>query len=218
MVPNILLIPMVLLATCATIIASQALISGAFSLISQAISLRLLPYMPTVHTNEEHHGQIYIPAVNWALYVGCVLLVLIFRSSSNLASAYGLAVSIVMFITTLSLFVVSRYVWKWNALVSLLVFVPFAIMDSIYLSSNSLKLFEGGYIPLGIGIAVLIIITVWQWGRRHVAKEYDRYKRGTIDDLMKLKESSKYPKLSAFIFMVPKKLLPADSNFDVKFY
>lgn len=207
MVPQGFLIPMVLLATLATIIASQALISGAFSLISQASSLGLLPYMPTKHTNKDHHGQIYIPSVNWLLYIGCVTLVLLFQSSNRLASAYGLAVSGVMLVTTISMIAISHYVWKWNILKSVSLFIPFALLDLLFLSANSLKLIEGGFIPLGIGVVVLVLIKVWQWGRKHVTKEYDSYQTGTIHGLMKLKENSTLPEIErSFIFMVAKKV------------
>lgn len=203
MVPRLFLYPMVVLATCATIIASQALISGAFSLISQAVSLGLLPYVKTNYTNEAHRGQIYIPIVNWGLYIGCVLLVLVFQSSSRLASAYGLAVSIVMFVTTLSMIAVSHYVWKWSLTKSLILFSLFGLIDLLFLSANSLKFFEGGYIPLGIGFIVLIFIEIWQWGREHISKEYNSYRRGSISDLLKLKESKVLPEIEkSFIFMV----------------
>lgn len=206
MVPQIFLFPMVILATFATIIASQALISGAFSLISQAVSLGLLPYIKIVHTHEDHHGQIYIPTVNWMLYVGCVALVLIFQSSSKLASIYGLAVSGDMVITSLAMIAVSSYVWKWKLWKSFLTFVPFVIIDSFFLAANSLKLFEGGYIPLSISLLVLLVIQSWQWGRKHVAETYDLYRKGKISDLITMKESKKYPVIpKSYIFMVPRK-------------
>lgn len=208
MVPKTLLFPMVILATLSTIIASQALISGAFSLIAQAVSLGLLPFIKIVHTHEHHEGQIYIPAVNWLLYAGCVTLVIIFQSSSRLASAYGLAVAGVMLVTTLSMIAVSHYVWSWNWAKSLLIFIPFALLDLTFLSANSLKLFEGGYIPLGIGIFVLFVIQSWQWGRSFIRKEYDSYKRGKLSDLIKMKENKTYPEIpKSYIFMSPKKTL-----------
>lgn len=128
MVPSFLLIPMVVLATAATVIASQALISGAFSLASQGISLGLFPYLPTKHTHHEHEGQVYIPFVNWSLYIGAVLLVVIFQSSSRLASAYGLAVSGDMIVTTIGLIVVAKELWKWKPWAVAGLFIPFLIM------------------------------------------------------------------------------------------
>lgn len=206
MVPKILLIPMVILATCATIIASQALISGAFSLIAQAVSLKLLPFMKIIHTHKDHHGQIYIPTVNWMLYVGCVSLVLIFQSSSRLASIYGLAVSGDMVITSLAMVAVSCYVWKWNILKSYLIFIPFVIIDSFFFAANSLKLFDGGFIPLGISLIVLLVIQSWQWGRNFVKNEYNSYERGKIVDLLTMKKNGTYPEIpKAYIFMTPRK-------------
>lgn len=206
MVPKIILFPMVILATFATIIASQALISGAFSLIAQGISLGLLPFMKITHTHEEHRGQIFIPTINWMLYVGCVTLVIMFQSSTRLASAYGLAVSGVMLVTTLSMIAVSRYVWKWNWMNSLLIFVPFALLDFTFLSANSLKLLEGGYIPLGIGLLVLIVIQSWQWGRSFVNQTYNSFKRGKINDILLMKENKTYPEIpKSYIFMTPRR-------------
>jgi KUP system potassium uptake protein len=206
MVPQSILFPMVILATMATIIASQALISGAFSLISQAISLGLLPFAKIIHTHEHHHGQIYIPVVNWMLYAGCVALVLIFQSSSRLASAYGLAVSGVMFVTTLSMIVVSHYIWGWKLWKSLLLFIPFALLDLTFLSANSLKLIEGGYIPLSIGLFTFILIKAWTWGRSYIREVYDSYPRKSIKELMELKQSKTLPEIKkAYIFMTPQK-------------
>jgi KUP system potassium uptake protein len=164
------------------------------------------------HTHEDHQGQIYIPAVNWALYAGCVTLVLMFKTSSKLASAYGLAVAGVMLVTTLSMIAVSRYVWNWSWVKSLLIFIPFALLDLTFLSANSLKLFEGGYIPLGIGIIILIVIQSWQWGRSFVRKEYDAYKRGTIADIIAMKKNKTYTEIpKAYIIMSPVKVSENDS-------
>lgn len=206
MVPSGIIIPMVILATLATIIASQALISGAFSLISQAISLGLLPFAKIIHTHEQHHGQIYIPAVNWLLYVGCIALVVTFQSSSRLASIYGLAVSGDMLITSLAMIAVSHYIWKWQLWKSIMVFVPFAIIDFSFLTANSLKLFEGGYVPVGISIFVYIVIQSWQWGKKQIHAAYNAYGRGTIDQLMRMREEKIYPIINkAYIFMTPRK-------------
>jgi KUP system potassium uptake protein len=206
MVPKMLLFPMVILATLATIIASQALISGAFSLISQAISLGLLPFVKVIHTHKDHRGQIYIPSVNWFLYIGAVTLVLLFQSSSRLASIYGLAVSGDMFITSLAMIAVSHYLWRWSLPKSLLVFVPLALIDLSFLSSNSLKLLEGGYIPLGISLVVLLVIQSWQWGRSQIAKTFDTHRKGMVKDLINMKEQKLYPEIpKSYIFMTPRK-------------
>lgn len=164
LVPSVFLIPMVILATMATVIASQALISGAFSLTTQAMAFNLLPFMKVEHTNEEHHGQIYLSMVNWALYLGTVALVLIFKSSANLAGAYGLAVSGVMLMTTIGMFFIARSYWKWSKLKAILLFAPLGIFEFIFLTANSLKIFQGGYIPLSIAIIILIIMLIWKWG------------------------------------------------------
>ena len=212
MVPKLFIFPMVILATCATIIASQALISGVFSLVAQAVSLGLLPFIKIVHTHEDHRGQIYIPTMNWILYVGCVSLILIFQSSSKLASIYGLAVAGDMLITSLAMIAVSHYVWKWSWMKALSIFIPFIFIDFSLLSANSLKLFEGGYVPLGISLVVLLIIQSWQWGRSFVRKEYDSYKRGTIGELMALKKNKTYPEIpKAYIFMSPEKISELDA-------
>ena len=139
LVPSSLLAPMVILASMATVIASQALISGAFSLTSQGIALGLLPRLKISNTNEHHEGQIYISFVNWSLFVGCVLLVIGFGSSAALASAYGLAVSGVMVVTTLSMILIARKLWNWSRLASLGLFVPLLAFDSMFLTANSLK-------------------------------------------------------------------------------
>lgn len=203
MVPKPILIPMVILATAATIIASQALISGAFSLVTQAISLGLFPYTKIVHTHHEHEGQIYVPFVNWALYIGCVLLVIGFGSSSRLAGAYGLAVSGVMFVTSISMILVAEYVWKWNALKAYGLFVPLALIDLVFLSANSLKLFEGGFVPLSIGLAVLVIMKTWQWGRAHTVNRFNSYPTMTMDDLIKLKKETKECLPKTIVVMTP---------------
>ena len=151
MVPKPLLFPMILLAAAATVIASQALISGVFSLFAQATALGLFPRLNVVHTHEERSGQIYSPFVNWALFLGCVLLVLGFTKSMALASAYGLAVSGNMLVTSLSMIAVAHLCWKWNAVRALSLFGWFVLVDATFLSANSLKLIDGGYIPLTIG-------------------------------------------------------------------
>jgi KUP system potassium uptake protein len=180
--------------------------------------------MKIIHTHEDHHGQIYIPLINWLLYAGCVLLVLIFQSSSKLASIYGLAVSGDMVITSLAMIAVSTYVWKWNIKYALLVFVPFVLIDSAFLAANSLKLFEGGYIPLGISMIVLLVIQSWQWGRKHVADRYDTLRKGTVRDLIAMKDNNTYPEIpKAYIFMTPRKktiddMMPALLNVFIERY
>jgi KUP system potassium uptake protein len=185
MVPPSLLLPMVILATSATIIASQALISGAFSLTMQAISLRLLPYLRVVHTHLEHEGQIYIARINWALYLGSVILVLAFGSSSRLAGAYGLAVSGVMAATTIAMVFVAIKLWQWSRFKSLALFIPFLALDLVFVISNSLKFFDGGYVPFTIGLVIFAMIKLWVWGRQHTTKTFSDYSTHTVKWLVK---------------------------------
>ncbi|MBI1862544.1 KUP/HAK/KT family potassium transporter [Candidatus Microgenomates bacterium] len=187
MAPSWGLYPLVILATLATVIASQALISGAFSLASQAVSLGLVPFLDEDHTSSEHEGQIYISFINWTLFAGAVILVLVFKSSINLAAMYGMAVSGVMLVTTLGMIIVSRYIWKWSAWAAYGLFVPLAVVDIFFVVANSLKFTQGGYIPLIIGILFLYISMVWQWGRAIVRRAYEQYPHMTIRELVKKK-------------------------------
>jgi KUP system potassium uptake protein len=203
MVPNIVLFPMIILATLATIIASQALISGAFSIASQAISLGLLPYTKVTHTNEKHHGQIYVPFVNWALYIGCISLVLIFQSSGRLASAYGLAVAGDMLITSLCVIALSRLMWKWPLWKTVLVFIPILPLEILFLASNSIKIFEGGYIPLSIGIFFFIIMKIWKWGRKAIKVTFQSYPTSTVRELIQMNEQAEHYIPRSYIIMSP---------------
>lgn len=203
LVPSFLLLPMVIIATLATIIASQALISGAYSLASQAVHLGLLPRLSITHTHEEHEGQIYIGSINWLIFAGCLFFVVVFKSSANLASAYGLAVSGVMFITTLSLLGVSRYLWKWSKLKVALIIGPLLFIDLSFLSANSLKLLSGGYIPLIIGLTFFAVMNTWQWGRLQVRHAFKKYSSMTIKDLIKINERSESFIPRSIIIMTP---------------
>lgn len=190
MVPSGLLLPMVILATLATIIASQALISGAFSLTSQAIALDLLPKLRKNYTNLKREGQVYLNFVNWTLYLGCVLIVLAFRTSGALASAYGLAVSFDMVVTSLAMIFVVRQIWRWNLPKTLLVWLPLLAIDLLFLSANSLKFRSGGYIPLAIGVTLFFLMITWQWGRRKVLSGYMADRQQTVGDFIKLQVQS----------------------------
>src|SRR6195952_3247845 len=152
MVPEMLLLPLVVLATAATVIASQAVISGAFSPISQAVQLGLLPRFEVRYTSETHAGQIYLPRVNTLLLIGVLLLVLLFRSSSGLASAYGIAVSTTMVADGIMGFVVIWKLWNWKAATAAAVILPFVVVDMTFFSANLLKLFEGAWVPLLFGL------------------------------------------------------------------
>jgi KUP system potassium uptake protein len=164
--PEWALYPMVVLSTIATVIASQAVISGAFSLTQQAIQLGYLPRVSIIHTSQDEKGQIYIPRVNWLLFIAIVFLVLEFKSSSNLAAAYGVAITTTMVITTLLAYVAMRKLWKWSVAASLLVAAFFLVMDISFFSSNMLKILQGGWVPLALGTFIYFIMTTWNWGRR----------------------------------------------------
>lgn len=164
MMPGWALLPMVLLATAATIIASQAVISGAFSLTSQAIQLGLLPRLDIRHTSEAHSGQIYIPTVNWLVLIAVLLLVVIFKTSSALASAYGIAVTGTMVVTAVMAMIVMHHVWKWSWAASILAMLPFLAIDLVFLGANSLKILDGGFVPLLFGCALCAVMWTWRRG------------------------------------------------------
>jgi KUP system potassium uptake protein len=163
MVPEIMLLPLVVLATAATVIASQAVITGAYSLTRQAVQLGLLPRFEVRYTSETHAGQIYLPRVNRLLLIGVLLLVLLFRTSSGLASAYGIAVSTTMVVDGIMGFVVIWKLWNWRAATAAAIIVPFVVVDTTFFSANLLKLFEGAWVPLLFGVAMAT--TIWTWRR-----------------------------------------------------
>ena len=164
--PDALRLPLVFLATVATIIASQAVISGAFSVTHQAVQLGFLPRLRTEHTSEKALGQIYIPTVNWGLLVMVIVLVLGFRASSNLASAYGIAVTGTMLITSIMLAVMMIYVWKWNRFVAVGATVLFLLVDAAYFASNVTKIPDGGWFPLLVAAISFTVLTTWAKGRQ----------------------------------------------------
>jgi KUP system potassium uptake protein len=184
MLPGWALIPMLVLATTATIIASQAVIAGAFSLTWQAAQLGFIPRVHVQHTSDEEIGQVYIPFVNTGLLIATVALVFGFRTSSNLASAYGLAVSTDMVITTILLFLATRQLWKWNLLLSLLVCGAFLVVDLAFFSANVVKIADGGWFPLAVGVTILIVMTTWQTGRRLLETRM-RERRTSFEELKK---------------------------------
>jgi len=169
MAPDWALLPLVGLATMATVIASQALISGAFSVTKQAVQLGYLPRLNLLHTSVRDTGQIYIPFVNWGLFVAIVLAVVMFKSSSNLAAAYGIAVTLDMLITTVLTFFVIRFGWKYPLWLCLLSTGFFFVVDLAFFSSNLLKLFAGGWFPLLIGGVVFMLMMTWKQGRALMA-------------------------------------------------
>jgi KUP system potassium uptake protein len=160
------LYPLVVLATVATIIASQAVISGAFSITQQAMQLGYSPRMAIQHTSSRQIGQIYLPGINWALFLGVVVLVVGFKSSTNLAAAYGIAVTGTMATTTILAYVVARSLWKWSALASATLFGLFLLIDLAFFSANVLKVTEGGWFPLVFGLGVFTLMSTWKRGRK----------------------------------------------------
>jgi KUP system potassium uptake protein len=166
MFPDWALIPMVVLATVATVIASQAVITGAYSLTRQAIQLGLLPRFEIRHTSEAHSGQIYIPRINMLLFISVIFLVLMFRSSSALASAYGIAVTGTMVVTAMMGFVVIWKVWRWSPFAAAALIAPFLFLDLTFLAANLLKVFEGGWVPLALGAVVMLLMYTWRRGSR----------------------------------------------------
>jgi len=163
--PEAYRLPLVILATCATFIASQAVISGAFSITHQAIQLGFVPRLSIRHTSDEHHGQIYIPVINWALMCAVILLVLTFQNSSNLASAYGIAVTGAVTIDTLLMAVLFIGVWKWPKWIAIPVVLLFLIVDGAYFAANLTKVPDGGWFPLLVGAMAFTLLTTWSKGR-----------------------------------------------------
>ena len=170
MMPNWALLPMVVLATAATVIASQALITGAFSATKQTIQLGFLPRLSILHTSIRDTGQIYIPAVNWMLLAGVIIAVTMFGSSSALAAAYGISVSLVMIITTVLTFFVVRYGWGYPLPLCIAATGFFFVVDLIFFASNSVKIAQGGWFPLVLAVALYIVMSTWKQGRQLLAQ------------------------------------------------
>jgi KUP system potassium uptake protein len=181
--PEWLQLPMVILATVATVIASQAVITGAYSLTRQAIALGLLPRLEIRHTSEQREGQIYMPGINTGLLVGVLLLVALFRSSSALASAYGIAVTGTMVVTAVMAFIVVHRVWQWSLAATLALIMPLVLVDSSFLMANMLKIIQGGWVPLAIAGVVMVIMYTWRRGTR-LLFEKTRRQEMPLDDLV----------------------------------
>jgi KUP system potassium uptake protein len=204
LVPAEMLYPMVLLATVATVIASQALISGAFTLASQAIRLGLFPRLTIRHTHHAHAGQIYMPFINWSLYAGCIALVVLFGSSTALGAAYGLAVSGVMVITSLAMIPVARFYWQWRKVSILALWGTLTVVNGSFLLASTLKFLEGGFVPLSIGTMVFLVMVTWRWGRKATFAAYSGRPAMTMEALVKLhRESTVFMERNA-ILMAPK--------------
>ena len=177
LVPEALLYPMIGLATIAAVIASQAVISGVFSIARQAIQLGYLPRMTIHHTSESEIGQIYIPFLNWLLFGSVLALVVLFQSSSNLAAAYGIAVTLTMVCDTLLVAVVMYSVWRWSKLKIALVAIPFLVVDLLFFGAASLKVLDGGWVPLVIGVTVFVLMITWKRGRELL---FERLQKETL--------------------------------------
>jgi KUP system potassium uptake protein len=181
----------VAISAIAAIIASQALITGMFSIVKEATALGVSPRFRVFHTDAHGAGQVYIPAVNWALFFGCVLVTLVFQTSGNLAAAYGVAVTGTMGITTIIFGYVAFYRWKWRITLVCLVCTPILIIDLLFFGSNLLKLFHGGYFPVLVASLLVTIMLVWQWGRKSLASAFYEFgvREGKrIDWLVALRE------------------------------
>ena len=168
--PSWALVPMVVIATAAAIIASQALISGSFSITRQAVQLGLAPRLTIQHTSAREMGQVYVPRVNWALMVATVLIVIGFQSSSAMAAAYGIAVTLTMIITVLLLFIIMTERWRWPVPIAALVMGIFLTIDLAFFGANALKIMQGGWLPLVVAIVIFTVMTTWRSGRQIVAE------------------------------------------------
>ncbi|AXY58111.1 potassium transporter Kup [Acinetobacter chinensis] len=177
LVPEWALYPMIGLATAAAVIASQAVITGVFSMANQAIQLRYLPRLSVQHTSDVEQGQIYLPFINWVLYISILLLILIFQNSANLASAYGVAVTMTMLCDTILIAVLAYGFWRWPKWKLALFVIPFLVIDLIFIASTSLKIVSGGWVPILIGAIAFTILMTWKDGREIV---YNRLSKDSL--------------------------------------
>jgi KUP system potassium uptake protein len=212
MAPESLQLPFVLLSVMATIIASQALISGVFSLTAQAVQLDYLPRIDIRHTSGDHHGQIYVPLVNWLLMIGCIGLVLGFQSSSNLAAAYGIAVTMTMAITTIIFFRVATHRWHWPQWKAWLICAPLLLIELVYLGANIVKIPKGGWFALVVAIGLMAQMSTWRKGRELVAARIARGERPIDEVLDEAGSVTKVPGTAVFLFKDPGKAPPALVN------
>jgi KUP system potassium uptake protein len=212
MVPEPLLIPIVILATCATIIASQALISGVFSLTAQAVKLDYLPRIKIRHTSQSHSGQIYVPLVNWLLMIACIGLVIGFQTASNLAAAYGIAVTMTMAITTLIFFRVLTDRWNWSTTKALLLCAPLIVIEAGFLGANLVKIPHGGWFALAVAIILMVQMQTWRRGRALVAQRIHRGERSLVEVLDEAEDIKRVTGTAVFMFKDLGKAPPALVN------
>jgi KUP system potassium uptake protein len=210
--PEWAVVPLVILATMATVIASQALISGAFSLTVQAVQLDYLPRVKIRHTSSDHRGQVYVPLVNWMLMIGCIGLVLTFQSSKNLAAAYGIAVTSTMAITTMLFYILAVNRWNWSKLKALAVTVPLLAIDLAFLGANIPKIPHGGWFPLLIAVGLLVQMMTWRKGRQLVAARIHRGERPIGEVLDEYAKVARVPGTAVFMFKDLGKAPPALVN------
>ena len=203
--PGWAMYPMLILSTLATVIASQAVISGAFSVTRQAITLGYCPRMNIRHTSGDEMGQVYVPAVNWLLMVAVFILVISFKSSSALASAYGIAVTGTMIVDTMLAFIVIQALWQWNKVTSFGFLSTFLVIDLLFLSSNSLKIPTGGWLPLVIGTVLFMILTTWIKGRELLSKNLDE-KRIMFEELEEKLQSKRLQRVPGTAVYLAKNL------------
>ena len=199
--PGWAVLPLVLLATVATVIASQAIISGAFSLTNQAVHLGFLPRTEVRHTSSEEIGQIYVPLVNWLLLGLTLALVLGFKSSSALAGAYGVAVTMTMIVTTVLIYLVARERWGWRRLPALAAFGGFLVIDLAFFAGNIVKVAEGGWFPLGLGLVVCVLFTTWRRGRDLLWKRLEARSLPMAQFLADLRQSEVARRPGTGVFM-----------------
>ena len=182
------ILPLTILATAAAIIASQALISGAFSLTSQAIQLGCLPRLRMLYTSETEKGQVYLPPVNWLLMAACLFLISNYEKSSNLAAAYGIAICLTMTVTTLLFHQAARIVWNWSPWKCYMATAAFLSVDFAFLLANGAKIFHGGWMPLAVSFVIIFLMTTWRWGRERLGKRMEKASIPTtmlIEDLQR---------------------------------
>ncbi|MHB0970738.1 MAG: potassium transporter Kup [Thermoanaerobaculia bacterium] len=217
--PKWALYPLVILATAATVIASQAIISGAFSLTRQAIQLGYLPRMEIIHTSGTEIGQIYIPSVNWALALSTIALVIGFRNSSNIAGAYGVAVSTTMIITTILAYFAARERLGWSVFTAALVTLAFLVVDLAFLGANLFKIAEGGWLPLLVAAAVFVLMTTWRRGREELSA---KLRAGALPpdmfvESLKLNPPVRVPGTAVFMHRTPN-IVPSTLLHSLKHY
>jgi KUP system potassium uptake protein len=189
LVPAWALLIVIILATCATVIASQALISGVFSLARQSVQFGYIPRVFIQHTSQDEIGQIYVPSLNWLLFGGSAILVLAMRTSSAIAHAYGIAVSLTMLITTILAIFVAKHVWRWSIILIVLLFAPLLLIDLAFFSTNLVKILHGGWIPLCLAICIQVIMSTWITGRQLLAQSMSKHIKQFREYLDQLKQN-----------------------------